>query len=188
VLHWANKIVSNAQRRHIMESPTYLGTDIAGLMHAARAEARRIMDENKGDVISDHRAILDRLETGGLITNEEAQTLLELYKLGFEAGEPKGDAGRAYFQSREIYSKLAASGKASPVALVVASAAVGSFEISANPEGSTTVTIARVSYGSSLAGIGAGIGSLLGGPAGGVLGGAIGGLVGGIVDDKKGKK
>lgn len=171
-----------------MDNPTYLGTDISGMMQAARAEARRVMEANKGDLIADHRAILDRLETGGLITDEEVQTLLELYKLGYEAGEPKGDAQRAYFQSREIYGKLAASGKASPVALVVASAAVGSFEISEGAEGSTTVTIARVSYGSSLAGIGAGLGSLLGGPAGGVLGGAIGGLVGGIVDDKKGKK
>lgn len=171
-----------------METSTYLGTDIAGLMHATRAEARRIMEENKGDLVSDHKAILDRLETGGLITHDEARTLLDLYKIGYEAGEPKADVQRAYFQSRDIYSKLAASGKASPVALVVASAAVGSFEISENPEGSTTVTIARVSYGSSLAGIGAGIGSLLGGPAGGVLGGAIGGLVGGIVDDKKDKK
>lgn len=171
-----------------MESSTYLGTDIAGLMHAARAEARLIMVANKGDLVSDHKAILDRLETGGLITDQEAKTLLALYKIGYEAGEPKGDAQRAYFQSRDIYSRLAASGKASPVALVVASAAVGSFEISETPEGSTTVTIARVSYGSSLAGIGAGIGSLLGGPAGGVLGGAIGGLIGGIVDDKKDKK
>ncbi|SFN76459.1 hypothetical protein [Mycetocola miduiensis] len=171
-----------------METATYLGTDIAGLMHAARAEARRIMDENKGDVISDHKAILDRLEASDLITDEEVRTLMELYKLGYEAGEPKGDAERAYFSSRDIYDRMAASGKASPVALVVASAAVGSFEISEGSGGSTTVTIARVSYGSSLAGIGAGIGSLLGGPAGGVLGGAIGGLVGGIVDDKKGKK
>ena len=171
-----------------METSTYLGTDIAGLMHAARAEARRIMEANKGDVVSDHKAILDRLEAGGLITGEEVQTLLELYKIGYEAGEPKGNAQRAYFQSRGIYNKLAAGGKASPVALVVASAAVGSFEITENPEGSTTVTMARVSYGSSLAGIGAGIGSLLGGPAGGVLGGAIGGLIGGIVDDKKDKK
>jgi hypothetical protein len=171
-----------------MESSTYLGTDIAGLMHAARAEARRIMEANKGDVVKDHQAILERLERGSLITDKEAKTLLDLYRIGYQAGEPKADVQRAYFQSRDIYDKLAASGTASPVALVVASAAVGSFEISENPGGSTTVTIARVSYGSSLAGIGAGIGSLLGGPAGGVLGGAIGGLVGGIVDDKKDKK
>lgn len=171
-----------------MDKSTYLGTDIAGLMHAARAEARRVMDANKGDVVSDHKAILDRLEAGDLITDEEVRTLMELYKIGYEAGEGKTDVQRAYFESRDIYDRMAAGGKASPVALVVASAAVGSFEISADPKGSTTVTIAKVSYGSSLAGIGAGIGSLLGGPAGGVLGGAIGGLVGGIVDDKKGKK
>jgi hypothetical protein len=172
----------------MMETSTYLGTDIAGMMHAARAESRRIMDANKGDFVSEHKAILDRLEAADLINDEEVRTLLDLYKLGYEAGEPKGDPQRAFFQSREVYDKLAAGGKASPVALVLASAAVGSFEISVDPEGSTTVSIARVSYGSSLAGIGAGIGSLLGGPAGGVLGGAIGGLLGGIVDDKKGKK
>lgn len=171
-----------------METSTYFGTDIAGLMYAARTEARRISEANKGDLVSDHRAILDRLEAAELITDEEVKTLLSLYKLGFEAGEPKGDPHGAYFRSREIYNTLAASGKASPVALVVASAAVGSFEISEGSGGSTTVTIARMSYGSSLAGIGAGIGAIIGGPAGGALGGAIGGLLGGIVDDKKDKK
>jgi hypothetical protein len=172
----------------MMETATYFGTDIAGLMHAARAESRRVMDANKGDMVSEHRAILDRLEAADLITDEEVKTLLELYRIGYEAGEGKSDVQRAFFESRATYDRLAASGKASPVALVVASASVGSFEVSPGDDGSTTVTIARVSYGSSLAGIGAGIGSLLGGPAGGVLGGAIGGLLGGIVDDKKGKK
>ncbi|MFB2596485.1 hypothetical protein ACEXQE_01690 [Herbiconiux sp. P17] len=172
----------------MMETATYSGTDIAGLMHAARAEARRVMDASKGDFVSEHKAILDRLEAADLISDEEVKTLLELYRIGYVAGEGKSDVQRAFFESRAMYDGLAASGKASPVAMVVASAAVGSFEISPGDDGSTTVTIARVSYGSSLAGIGAGIGSLLGGPAGGVLGGAIGGLIGGIVDDKKGKK
>ena len=158
------------------------------MMHAARAEARRTMNANNGDLVGDHKAILDRLESAELITDEEVETLLGLYKIGYEAGEDKGDPQRAFFESREIYDKLVPGGEASPIALVVASAAVGSFETSVNPEGSTTITIARVSCGSGLAGIGAGIGSLLGGPAGGVLGGAIGGLLGGIVDDKKGKK
>lgn len=172
----------------MIEASTYVGTDIAGLMRAARVEARRISDANKGDMVSDHRAILDRLEAAELITNEESKTLLKLYRLGFAAGEGKADVQRAFFDSRDIYDQLAASGKASPVALVVASAAVGSFEISPSPSGAPTFTIARVSYGSSLAGIGAGIGAIIGGTAGAALGGAIGGLIGGIVDDKKDKK
>lgn len=171
-----------------MDTATYAGTDIAGLMHAARAEARRVMEANKGDMVSEHKAILDRLEAADLISDEEVKTLLELYRIGYEAGEGKSDVQRAFFESRAMYDRMAATGKASPVAMVVASAAVGSFEVSPGDDGSTTVTIAKVSYGSSLAGIGAGIGSLLGGPAGGVLGGAIGGLLGGIVDDKKSKK
>lgn len=162
--------------------------EIAGLMHAARAEARRVMEASKGDLISDHEAILDRLQTAELIDGEEARTLLELYRIGFEAGEGKADAQRAFFESRSIFDRMAASGTASPVALVVASAAVGSFEVAPGDHGSTTVTIARQSYGSSLAGIGAGIGALIGGPAGGALGGAIGGLIGGIVDEKQDKK
>ena len=171
-----------------MEIPAYAGTDIAGLMHAARAESRRVMAANKGDLVADHQVILDRLQKAGLITGDEAKTLIELYTLGYQAGEPKGDPQRAFFESRDLYDRLAASDAPSPVALVVASAAVGSFEVSQDPGGTTTVTIARQSYGSSLAGIGAGIGSLIGGPAGAVLGSAIGGLLGGIVDDKKDKK
>ncbi|QUW17964.1 hypothetical protein [Agrococcus sp. Marseille-Q4369] len=162
--------------------------DIAGLMHAARAEARRVMEASKGDLISDHEAVLDRLQAAELIDGDEARTLLELYRIGFEAGEGKADAQRAFFESRSIYDRMAASGTTSPVALVVASAAVGSFEVSPGDDGSTTVAIARQSYGSSLAGIGAGIGAMIGGPAGGALGGAIGGLIGGIVDEKKDKK
>ncbi|MCR8671522.1 hypothetical protein [Agrococcus sp. HG114] len=162
--------------------------DVAGLMHAARAEARRVMEASKGDLVSDHEAVLDRLQTAELIDGEEARTLLDLYRIGLEAGEGKADAQRAYFESRGIYDRLAASGTASPVALVVASAAVGSFEVAPRDDGSPTVTIARQSYGSSLAGIGAGIGALIGGPVGGTLGGAIGGLLGGIVDEKKDKK
>ncbi|MGY3127582.1 hypothetical protein ACVWW9_001081 [Agrococcus sp. UYP33] len=171
-----------------MEQPATVGLDIAGLMHATRAEARRVMEASKGDVVSDHEAILDRLQVAELITGEEARTLLELYRIGYEAGEGKGDAQRAFFESRGMYDRMAASGTASPVALIVASAGVGSFEVAPGDDGSTTVTIARVSYGSSLAGIGAGIGAIIGGPAGGALGGAIGGLLGGIVDEKKDKK
>ncbi|WP_129545548.1 hypothetical protein [Arthrobacter dokdonensis] len=170
-----------------MESTPAIVVGLPDLMHAARVEARGIMEEFKGDYVAEHRAVLARLSAAEVISEDEAETLLGLYRLGYEAGEPKGNPQRAYFETRDIYAKMLAGNKPSPVALVIASAALGSFEVSVFPEGSTTVTIARVSYGSSLSGIGAGIGTLLGGVPGGVLGGAIGGLIGGIIDDKKGK-
>jgi hypothetical protein len=170
-----------------METPSRTGTGLTDLMHAARVETRRVMDENKGDFIGDHRAILARLTAAELVTVEEADTLLGLYKLGFEAGEPKGDAQRAFFESRAIYTRMLAGGHASPVALVIASAAVGSFDVGEGSDGTPTVAVYRQSYGQAGAAIGAGLGALLGGPAGAVLGGEIGGLIGGIVDEKKGK-
>lgn len=171
-----------------MESTPAAIVGLPDLMHAVRMESRRVMAENKGDYVAEHMVVLGRLTAAGAVSGSEAATLLDLYKMGYEAGEPKGNAQKAYFETRNIYSRMLATEGTSPVALVLASAALGSFEVTECDDGGTTVSIARVSYGSSLAGIGAGIGSLLGGPAGGVLGGAIGGLLGGIVDDKKGKK
>lgn len=170
-----------------MEQTLPVHTGMTDLMHAARAEARRVMEENKGDFVAEHRVILQRLVSADLIRDDEAATLLRLYQVGFEAGEGKGEPAAAFFTSRDIYDELAASTTTSPVALVVAAAAVGSFEISPGTDGAPVVTAYARSYGQALAGIGAGIGSLLGGPAGAVLGGEIGGLIGGIVDDKKGK-
>lgn len=171
-----------------MEFPSNIGTGISDAMHAARAETRRVMDENKGDLVSEQKDVLARLTAADLITSQEASTLLGLYKIGYEAGEGKGNAQRAFFESRDVYSKMAASGKASPVALVIASAAVGSFDLSEDPNGSPTITVYKRSYGQSGAAIGAGIGAILGGPAGAILGGEIGGLIGGIVDEKKDQK
>jgi hypothetical protein len=157
-------------------------------MLAARAEARRIMDANKGDLVAEYKEIQTRLIAAGLISSEEAEVLVQLYKIGFEAGEGKRDPQKAFFESRDAYAKMAANVPANPVALIVASAAVGSYEISEGADGSVVVAMARQSYAQAGAAIGAGIGVILGGAAGGVLGGEIGGLIGGIFDDKsKGK-
>jgi hypothetical protein len=95
---------------------------------------------------------------------------------------------KGVFESRDTYNKMAASVPANSVALVIASAAVGSYDKSEEDDGSVVVTIARQSYGQADAAIGAGIGAILGGAAGGILGGEIGGFIGGIIDDKtKGK-
>lgn len=158
------------------------------LMQAARTEVRRVRGESKGDPLAEQKVVLQRLVSAELVTAEEAATLLRVYELGYLAGEGKGNAQDAFFETRRVYSSMAASGKASPVALVVASAAVGSYELSEGPDGSPVITVYKQSYGQALGSIGAGIGALLGGPGGAVLGGAIGGLLGGIVDDKKDKK
>jgi hypothetical protein len=156
-------------------------------MHAARAEARRIMDANKGNPVADQKAVLARLTDAELITGDEADTLLRLYKIAYAAGEPKGDPTRAYFESRDIYDCLAASGKTTPIALLVAGATLGAFDVTPTNGGSPTVVVYKQSYGPALAGIGAGIGAIIGGAAGGVLGGQIGGFIGGIIDEKKDK-
>jgi hypothetical protein len=171
-----------------MEALPRTGGGLTELMHAARVETRRIREENKGDFIGEQRAVLARLTSAELISDDEAETLLGLYKIGFEAGEGKGDAQRAYFQTRDVFDKMVGGGHASPVALVIASAAVGSFEVTEGSDGAPTVMAFKQSYGAAGAAIGAGIGGLLGGPAGAVLGGEIGGLIGGIVDDKKSPK
>lgn len=158
-------------------------------MHAARVEARRVIEANRGDFVADQREVLGRLHEADLITGEEAETLLRMYRLVADASHEKGDVTRAYFESRDIHDRLAANAETSPVALVVAGATVGAFEIEGNPGGGTpTVVVYRMSYGGALAGIGAGLGALLGGPALGVLGGQIGGFIGGIIDEKKGDK
>lgn len=171
-----------------MEALPKTGGGLTELMHAARVETRRIREENKGDLVSEHRAVLARLTSAELITDGEADTLLGLYKIGYEAGEGRGDAAEAFFRSRDVFDKMVGGGHASPVALVIASAAVGSFELGEGDDGTPTVMAFKQSYGAAGAAIGAGIGGLLGGPAGAVLGGEIGGLIGGIVDDKKSPK
>jgi hypothetical protein len=160
---------------------------ISDAMLAARTEARRIMDANKGDLVAEYKEIQTRLIASGLISSEEAEILVQLYKTGFEAGEGKRDAQKAFFESRDAYAKMAANIPVNPVALIIASAAVGSYQISEDANGTVIVAMARQSYSQAGAAIGAGIGAILGGAAGGVLGGEIGGLIGGIIDDKKNK-
>ena len=171
-----------------MENYAPVRAGMSDLMHAARTEALRIMSETKGDHVREHELVLQRLVAADVIGGGDAESLLGLYKIGYEAGQGKGDPRRAFFASRDIYNKIAASPQPNPVSLIIASAAIGSFDLSEGPDGSIVVTVYALSYGQQGAAIGAGIGTLLGGAVGGMLGGEIGGLIGGIFDSKgKGK-
>lgn len=168
--------------------PPHTVIGIADGMHAARVEARRIIDESKGDLVAEQDMLLSRLAEAGLIRAEERESLLRIFRVGHEASRDKGDVPRAFFEARRMHAQLAASGTASPVALLVASATVGAFDVEADEEGTPTVVVYKFSYGPHLTAIGAGIGALIGGAAGGILGGEIGGFIGGIIDSKKDDK
>ena len=162
-------------------------TGMPDLMRAVRAEASRVMKETKGDLVGELDMLLGRLVDAELIRRDEVGPLLELYKVSLQAGQDKGDPTRAYFDARGRYDKLAGQGP-SPVALIVAGASLGSFDLELADDGTPTVVVYRVSYGTHLAAIGASVGVLLGGAVGGVLGGQIGGFLGGIIDEKKDDK
>lgn len=166
------------------------GVGLSDLQHAARTEARRIIAESKGNNVRQMEMILERLEGPGLISGKESGALLKMYKMSHDAAAGKGSAQKAYFESRRQLDSMLADSGSSLVALTIAAANVGNFDIDEDGKGATTFTAYKVNYGAQGAAIGAGIGSLIGGPAGAVLGGEIGGLVGGIVDectDDKGK-
>jgi len=172
-----------------MDTTAHTAIGMTDGMRAARAETRRIIEESKGDFVAEQKEVLLRLHEADLITAEEVEILVQLYRHVIEASHDKGDVTRSYFDARTVHDRLAANIATSPVALVVAGATLGAFEVEPDPDGGApTVVVYRVSYGGALAGIGAGLGALLGGPAGGVLGGQIGGFIGGIIDDKKGDK
>jgi hypothetical protein len=165
-----------------------IGVGVGDLQHAALAEARRIMREAKGDRGVAAVLIFERLSELGLISEYEREVLIKMHKADAESSvEQKGGrpgASAVYFEVRGMYDELLTKGGASPVALVLASGLVGSYEPVPSDDG-TTVIYAKSNgnYEATLAGAGAIIGGVFGGGPGAALGGAIGGVIGKIVDD-----
>jgi hypothetical protein len=159
-----------------------IGVGASDIQHAIRAEIARIIKQTKGDELAQSRLLIGMLRDRSLITDSEVTVLNGLAKVGHEAD--KKDARKAYFESRDVYNKMLAGGEASPVALAIASSAVGSYEITtARPDGSGGVVFKKSS--GDWEGRGAAAGALIGsfwGPAGAALGGVIGGGVGHAVD------
>lgn len=166
-----------------MELTPMIGVGVSDLQHAARAEADRIIKETKGDELAQSKLLIGRLRELNLITDAEVMAVSRLAEVGYEAGAGKRSPRKAYFESRDVYNRLLADGKASPVALVLASSAVGSYSITESPDGSDAVVFAKSggSWAERGAAAGAAIGSIWG-PEGALVGGAVGGLVGEVVD------
>lgn len=161
-----------------------IGVGVSDLQHALRAEIERIIKETKGDALAQTKLLNGRLRELNLITDKEVEVVNRLAEVGHEAGAAKGDAREAYVESRDLYNSLLASGEASPVALVIASSAVGSYEMTLDPGGSGNVVFKK--SGGDWEGRGAVAGAIIGsawGPMGAAIGGAVGGLVGHAVDE-----
>jgi len=166
-----------------MELAPMIGVGVSDLQHAARAETDRIIKETKGDELAQARLLIGRLRELSLITDTEVELVYRLAEVGYEAGAGKSGAREAYFESRDLYNTLLAGGEASPVALVLASSAVGSYSLTEDPDGSGGVIFAK--SGGNWEGRGAAAGAIIGslwGPGGAAVGGAVGGLVGHAVD------
>ena len=163
-----------------------IGVGVSDLQHAARAEIGRIIKETKGNELAQTKLLYGRLRELGLLTEAELKVVTRLAEIGHRAGTARGDAKKAYFESRDLHNTLLARGDANPVALVIASSAVGSYTIDENPDGSGTVVFKKSS--GDWEGRGAAAGAVIGsiwGPLGAAVGGAVGGLVGHAVDECK---
>jgi hypothetical protein len=160
-----------------------IGVGAGDFQHAVAAEVERILKETKGDVLAQHKLLDGMLRDRGLISHDEVEVISRLTELGHHAGAGKKGAHESYFESRDLYNKLLASGEASPLALVIASSAVGSYEMTQGPDGSGGVIFKKSS--GDWESRGTKIGGLIGaywGPGGAALGGLIGGAVGHAVD------
>jgi hypothetical protein len=167
-----------------LELAPLIGVGVSDLQHAARAEINRIIKETKGNELAQSKLLIGRLRSLGLLKDTDVKVVTRLAEIGHRAGAAKSDARDAYFESRELYNTLLAGGDASPVALVLASSAVGSYTIAKDPDGSGTVVFKKSS--GDWEGRGAAAGAIIGsfwGPGGAAIGGAVGGLVGHAVDE-----
>ena len=166
-----------------MELVPMIGVGVSDLQHAARAEVERIIKETKGDALAQTKILIGKLRERDLINDKEVKTLSQLAKAGHECAAGKKSAQAAYFEARELYNTLLASAGTSPVALVLASSAVGAYSITQGSDGK--IIVFKASTG-GWEGRGAAAGAVIGsiwGPLGAAVGGAVGGLVGHAVDE-----
>lgn len=168
-----------------MDLSGVVGIGAGDLQQATRAEARRIRQETRGDVLSQLRLLLERLKAENLITDADAESLQRLFAASEEARASRQGVYEAYFQSREVFYSMQASGQAGPVALAIASSTVGSYSINPGTDGSGTVVMAAANNRWATVGAAAGaeIGGRLLGEGGAALGATIGGAIGGAVDE-----
>jgi hypothetical protein len=164
-----------------MELVPSIGVGVSDLQNAVRAEVDRIIKETKGDPLAQMKLLIGMLSERNLINEKEVRVLSQMAEAGHAAGTGTKSAQAAYFETRELHNALLASAGTSPVALVLASSAIGSYSITEGSDGTVVIAMSRGGWAGRGAAAGAAIGSIWG-PEGALVGGAVGGLVGAIAD------
>jgi len=177
-------MLTSIDSSRMLELAPTIGVGVSDLQQAVRAEVDRISKETKGDELAQCKLLFGMLRERDLLTDTEVTAMSRLAQVGHEVGAGKTSARDAYFESRDMYNKLLADGKASPVALVLASSAVGSYSINEDPDGSGVVIFLdnNGSWATRGASVGTAIGLAIGGATGALIGGAVGGAIGAAVD------
>ena len=168
----------------MLEFNPAVGVGVSDIQHAVRAEVARILTETKGDELAQTKVLNGMLRKRGLLTDAELRTVNKLAQVGIEAGKGKKDAKAAYFESRDMFNGLLATGDTSPVALALASSAVGSFSVTEGTDGAQGVVFKKSNGAWETRGktVGAVVGAIWG-PLGAGIGTAVGGAVGAAVDE-----
>jgi hypothetical protein len=155
-----------------------IGVGASDVQHAVRAEIARILKETRGDELAQSKLLTGMLRERRLIEDEEVEAVNRLAELSYEAGAGKRSATEAYVESRDVYNTLLTSGEPSPVALVLASSAVGSYSFTDDSDKSGAVVFKKSTgeWERRGAATGAIVGSIWG-PVGAAVGGAVGAAV-----------
>jgi hypothetical protein len=132
-------MLTSIDSSRMLELAPAIGVGVSDLQQAVRAEVDRISKETKGDELAQCKLLFGMLRERDLLTDTEVTAIFRLAEVGHEVGAGKTSARDPYFESRDMYNKLLADGKASPAALVLASSAVGSYSINEDPDRSGVV-------------------------------------------------
>lgn len=139
-----------------------------------RQEVKKILAENRNDVLKSLNSGLQELLERNLISAQELEDLRDVCKHLLNSIRGKEDGEDAFFSIKKIYQRMVIDQRCSPAALAIASVANSAF----NFEKSNSVTITPETTAGGAA-VGAIIGGVMGGLLGGGLGAGIGAAIGG---------
>jgi hypothetical protein len=159
-----------------------IGIGVGDLQSAAARELARLLKEARGNRAKAVKSVLERLHALSIINDADLRSLTRMFELGFKAADANGSVARQYFDARQLYDEMLATGTSTSTALALAASSIGSYQTVSEGETGVIYKTSSTSYKQELAIAGAAIGGLFGQPAFGAI---IGGTIGAIVDDCK---